>query len=184
MPFSNGVISIFANIHAHDCIIAGCGVNVLCRAFFISTYLESSILKLVKKGVNALYRAFFISTSAMKTTSGVETVCVNALYRAFFISTCLTVVLTAGWRMCVNALYRAFFISTNVHLSDERWMECVNALYRAFFISTKDGQMIYGLYCLCQCPISGFLHFYPDLWEPLILRGCRHQFCKPIWCFS
>ena len=62
MPFSNGVISIFANIPAHDCIIAGCGVNVLCRAFFISTYLESSILKLVKKGVNALYRAFFIST--------------------------------------------------------------------------------------------------------------------------
>ena len=62
MPFSNGVISIFANIRAHDCIIAGCGVNVLCRAFFISTYLESSILKLVKKGVNALYRAFFIST--------------------------------------------------------------------------------------------------------------------------
>ena len=62
MPFSNGVISIFANIRAHDGIIAGCGVNVLCRAFFISTYLESSILKLVKKGVNALYRAFFIST--------------------------------------------------------------------------------------------------------------------------
>ena len=32
----------------------------------------------------------------------------------------------------------------------------------------------------CQCPESGFFHFYPDLWNPLILRGCRSQFCKPI----
>ena len=33
---------------------------------------------------------------------------------------------------------------------------------------------------LCQCPTAGFFHFYPDLWNPLILRGCRSQFCKPI----
>ena len=38
---------------------------------------------------------------------------------------------------------------------------CVNALYRAFSISTagnEAGETIIA--AMCQCPLSGFLHFY------------------------
>ena len=36
---------------------------------------------------------------------------------------------------------------------------CVNALYRAFSISTHRGSLAFCR-ALCQCPLSGFLHFY------------------------
>ena len=60
----------------------------------------------------------------------------------------------------VNALSRAHFISTLcVHIRLQV-MTCVNALSRAHFISTSMANN-YGCYMtLCQCPISGALHFY------------------------
>ena len=185
-------------------------VNALYRAFFISTAKCWLGLNTVYC-VNALYRAFFISTRyEVSEVTGKLGVCqcpISGFLHFYPVWT------SAGWGMtecCVNALYRAFFIST----FENSWFQmyadnCVNALYRAFFISTVKNEkevvqavtvsMPYiglssflqhpeyiskELNKLCQCPISGFLHFYPDLWEPLILRGCRHQFCKPIWCFS
>ena len=40
---------------------------------------------------------------------------------------------------------------------------CVNALYRAFFISTADRLwQRFVFHILCQCPISGVLHFYDN----------------------
>ena len=40
--------------------------------------------------------------------------------------------------------------------------QCVNALYRAFSISTKKYFIEDAEYTLCQCPLSGFLHFYTE----------------------
>ena len=69
---------------------------------------------------------------------------------------------TIGKR-CVNALSRAFLISTGwITQQATPFMRGVNALSRAFLISTpwrKEGKM--GKYVtMCQCPISGFPHFY------------------------
>ena len=61
---------------------------------------------------------------------------------------------------CVNALSRAHFISTcNIRLFDEK-SRCVNALSRAHFISTILTIKLLPERSLCQCPISGALHFY------------------------
>ncbi len=37
---------------------------------------------------------------------------------------------------------------------------CVNALYRAFSISTETIKSVLDTNASCQCPLSGFLHFY------------------------
>ncbi len=37
---------------------------------------------------------------------------------------------------------------------------CVNALYRAFPISTEEKSLDEIVAYLCQCPVSGFSHFY------------------------
>ena len=111
--------------------------------------------------------------------------CVNALCRAFFISTVLFLYPKIKEETCVNALCRAFFISTTqTTTKNANTTSCVNALCRAFFISTRYGDGPERNTGLCQCPMSGVLHFYPDLWKPLILRGCRSQFCKPILHFT
>ena len=62
---------------------------------------------------------------------------------------------------CVNALYRAFSISTVIIT---KWKDatekCVNALYRAFSISTRVRKLQINSRMMCQCPLSGFFHFY------------------------
>ena len=50
---------------------------------------------------------------------------------------------------------------------------CVNALYRAFSISTagnEAGETIIA--AMCQCPLSGFLHFYANQWVEDSTHAC------------
>ena len=60
----------------------------------------------------------------------------------------------------VNALWRAFFISTDINLRSENCYIGVNALWRAFFISTLPAENADGGSAWCQCPMTGFFHFY------------------------
>ena len=140
-------------------------------------------------GVNALWRAFFISTDTVFVAAFTNIRCqcpmtgffhfygyagmvagsdrgVNALWRAFFISTIYNYIRSQADK-CVNALWRAFFISTSKPQTPARIRQKrVNALWRAFFISTvrirQQGFRRMG----CQCPMTGFFHFYIDiLWQ-------------------
>ena len=131
-------------------------------------------------------------------------ICVNALQRASSISTWFKSYLLSFNRMCQCPtagffhFYRDLIIFQRLsdmcqcptagffHFYEQldsyrvEFEICVNALQRASSISTiyYSGAWIHG--SMCQCPTAGFFHFYPDLWNPLILRGCRSQFCKPI----
>ena len=50
---------------------------------------------------------------------------------------------------------------------------CVNALYRAFFISTKGENDYEDHKFMCQCPVSGFLHFYVGtVIGAVLIGGC------------
>ena len=72
-----------------------------------------------------------------------------------------------------------FLLKTCVKEFIEGFMcQCPTAGFFHFYCSYFRGTRKYIQ--LCQCPTAGFFHFYPDLWNPLILRGCRSQFCKPI----
>ena len=63
--------------------------------------------------------------------------------------------------MRVNALYRAFSISTWRAMGWILLFTSVNALYRAFSISTNSSYLYnMSISFPCQCPLSGFLHFY------------------------
>ena len=74
-------------------------------------------------------------------------------------------------RTGVNALTRAFLISTLLCyvINEIKDTNCVNALTRAFLISTILCRCsTLSEKTLCQCPISGFPHFYPASLEPAI----------------
>ena len=87
--------------------------------------------------------------------------CVNALYRASPISTHCYCLACGHEYDCVNALYRASPISTNKDNARKKiTFKCVNALYRASPISTLKLAEDTDKYILCQCPVSGFSHFY------------------------
>ena len=44
---------------------------------------------------------------------------------------------------------------------NQTWGSCgVNALWRAFFISTFTASRMQSLTGVCQCPMTGFFHFY------------------------
>ena len=90
--------------------------------------------------------------------------CVNALYRASPISTWWILVWVSRHKG-VNALYRASPISTeDKFLEGQAGLHCVNALYRASPISTLHKDVVAGIAGqVCQCPISGFPHFYWQL---------------------
>ena len=78
----------------------------------------------------------------------------------------------------VNALWRAFFISTGKHGTSAAVSARVNALWRAFFISTSTGQQ-QSLYIMrCQCPMTGFFHFYDILDPP---RDTRNTCVNALW---
>ena len=54
------------------------------------------------------------------------------------------------------------------------WRRCVNALYRAFSISTYWVLFLYPkLRRKCQCPLSGFLHFYWETNDRKVWRRLR-----------
>ena len=80
----------------------------------------------------------------------------------------------------VDALLRAFSISTMYRNRNFVVEYGVNALLRAFSISTVDKDIIAGSYFLCQCPASGFLHFYSTPPEPLCLCGFPAPFLQVI----
>ena len=84
----------------------------------------------------------------------------NALCRASPISTRKQLMKTRAPRLSVNALYRASPISTHLKLSRRPHPLCVNALYRASPISTPTPTPEPEDPEVCQCPISGFSHFY------------------------
>ena len=80
----------------------------------------------------------------------------------------------------VNALNRAFLISTME--PDSKFIrnsKSVNALNRAFLISTKakTGKPLTKKEG-CQCPQSGFPHFYGTPWETAIYKAFKTHFCK------
>ena len=60
----------------------------------------------------------------------------------------------------VNALSRAHSISTKVRINFLVFFQRVNALSRAHSISTILGEIAALRKKMCQCPISGALHFY------------------------
>lgn len=68
--------------------------------------------------------------------------------------------------MCVNAPSRAFFISTFLNPIELQREIGINALSRAFFISTEEGYNVEKATEMCQCPKSGFLHFYGTPLKP------------------
>ncbi len=109
-------------------------------------------------GVNALSRAHSISTSRRRANPG-RSYCVNALSRAHSISTVEHMPPNTGKR-CVNALSRAHSISTKVRINFLVFFQRVNALSRAHSISTILGEIAALRKKMCQCPISGALHFY------------------------
>ena len=65
--------------------------------------------------------------------------------------------------ICVNALYRAFSISTHINNSltfDEMLVSMpfigLSPFLLCAFLKVQPGDI------MCQCPLSGFLHFYGD----------------------
>ena len=96
-----------------------------------------------------------------ESQNALSRISVNALSRAHFISTFITVLVIAmSTKVSMPYLGRTSFLRSGGRV----WKmpnACVNALSRAHFISTpreKSGK--YVLSELCQCPISGALHFY------------------------
>ena len=72
--------------------------------------------------------------------------------------------------ICVNALYRAFSISTHINNSltfDEMLVSMpfigLSPFLLCAFLKVQPGDI------MCQCPLSGFLHFYSDSKEDLEL---------------
>ena len=81
--------------------------------------------------------------------------------------------------VCVTFLIMPF-IGLSPFLPEERnhlHMKAirVNALYRAFSISTSYADIKKTLDYTCQCPLSGFLHFYTQYWKIAndILEECQ-----------
>ena len=98
--------------------------------------------------------------SSFKIVLCIGSTCVNALSRAPFISTwiCWT-----GRRpeSSVSMPYLGLPSFLRNETKKQRYgKDCVNALSRAPFISTPEEEELISDEELCQCPISGSLHFY------------------------
>ncbi len=121
--------------------------------------------KIWKECVNALWRAFFISTvcgDRWAWTS--QCMCQCPMTGFFHFYVCAVYYANASMK-CVNALWRAFFISTDLRETLEYDFNVgVNALWRAFFISTAANAVEqYEEMGWCQCPMTGFFHFYKHI---------------------
>ena len=105
-------------------------------------------------------RPFFISTKKNGKKDGAHAESVNALWRAFFISTIPTQsnLMTDQVSMPYDGLF-SFLRGPAIPCNDAR--AGVNALWRAFFISTLRKDFSYReISVKCQCPMTGFFHFY------------------------
>ena len=89
--------------------------------------------------------------------------CVNALNRATSISTKDKIKGEIQMKKSVNALKRATSISTQILRKHVSRMDCVNALKRATSISTKYYAAFDVARNMCQCPQTGYIHFYKKL---------------------
>ena len=109
---------------------------------------------------NVLYRAFSISTArnwihlSKLLMVSMPFIGLSPFLRSFWFT------ISCSCSICVNALYRAFSISTEYLQVQPSEIMSVNALYRAFSISTNESEDYVWHYIVCQCPLSGFLHFY------------------------
>lgn len=109
---------------------------------------------------------------------------VNALHRASFIS-------TVNERLCKkqNGSVSIPFIGlpSFLRFSDSHSflrLLRVNALHRVSFISTYMEYLDVLDENGCQCPMSGFLHFYPAILEPSIYAAFQPRFLQVIvWIF-
>ena len=112
------------------------------------------------RGVNALWRAFFISTVPVAYNDRYNRRC-QCPMTGFFHFYGKTDGKEKSLRNSVNALWRAFFISTHAKFCIDTDGKSVNALWRAFFISTRrTGRSRIRTARRCQCPMTGFFHFY------------------------
>ena len=73
--------------------------------------------------------------------------------------------------MGVNALHRALLISTSLEWTVHGQQPCVNALHRALLISTLAKELDERQQLMCQCPTSGFTHFYEESQTATIETG-------------
>ena len=103
---------------------------------FFHFYRPSSTQRKKMSGVNALWRAFFISTPLMLRKERFTEV-----------------------SMPYDGLFS--FLRTDNGEQEKKISDSVNALWRAFFISTQlaAGVIVYDVGG-CQCPMTGFFHFY------------------------
>ena len=134
-------------------------VNALHWASFISTMISITVQRKYwlyqcpSSGFSHFYR---IDVS----WSGGMSDCVNALLRASLISTQFR---THRWKCC-NSVSMPFFgllsFLQSIRRSLWRALYRVNALLRASLISTKYLPEVKPTYSACQCPSSGFSHFY------------------------
>ena len=160
------------------------GVNALWRAFFISTTLMEINGTPGLKSVNALWRAFFISTKIMLAVMAALRTCQCPMTGFFHFYWPGRRTGIHEWTGCQCPMTGFFHFYFNFFRSWRRRCSCVNALWRAFFISTKINRdhpkcsrrvsMPYdGLFSFlrfagihgarvfaCQCPMTGFFHFY------------------------
>ena len=62
-----------------------------------------------------------------------------------------------------NAHIRAASISTHLLVQELLQVVGVNALTWAYSISTRTSKQIEEDYKMCQCPYTGYIHFYMDI---------------------
>ena len=129
--------------------------------------------------VNALYRAFSISTNGDESmTFKVSTECQCPLsgFLHFYIMEKLV------WERLLDVSMPFIGLSPFLHSLAMDIMTsvcCVNALYRAFSISTYCPRCgSFNDHYECQCPLSGFFHFYAPLWERPKMKHLQTRFCR------
>ena len=114
-------------------------------------------------GVNALWRAFFISTLKRPGTSNLEKRVSMPYDGLFSFLRRLGKIFPTSRMLSVNALWRAFFISTQgilttCYIVAEQVSMPYDGLF-SFLLIWRSA--IYVSWCgRCQCPMTGFFHFY------------------------
>ena len=81
--------------------------------------------------------------------------------------------------VCVNALYRAFSISTTIcnGVISIDYAVSMPFIGLSPFLPIED--MPENIWQnMCQCPLSGFLHFYAPLWERPKMKHLQTRFCR------
>ena len=100
--------------------------------------------------------------------------CVNALYRAFSISIVMKIYREQIYQECVNALHRAYSISTSFELISGKKSKGVSMPFIGLTPFLHYFAMQIRNELVCQCPLSGLLHFYMTMKKPLSNLGA--------WC--